>query len=74
LGLVHPLDRFLFDKAVFYFGNAVENDLEEHSKSRSSKHPDKPEVTLEKKERRLAVWTRTDEQGNKKFRDPAVGR
>lgn len=73
LGIDDTTQAFFFDKAVFYFGVTVEADLEEHSKSRSSKRPDKPEVTAKKKETRLAVWlTAPDKEGKKQFRDPNV--
>lgn len=74
LALDHTVEAFFFDKAVFYFGTSVEEDIEEYTKDRSSKTPDKPEVKKLKKERRMAVWMGTDEQGNRKFRDPVVGR
>jgi hypothetical protein len=73
LGIDHLVDAYIFDKAVLHFGTTLEEDLEESAKSRG-KTADKPEVTKDKKQKRLAVWLNVDEQGKKQFRDPAVGR
>ena len=73
LGISDTLQAFFFDKAVFYFGSTIEADLEEYTKDRSTKNPDKPEVKKRKREMRLAVWlTEPNEEGKPKFRDPNV--
>lgn len=74
MGIDDTVKAYFFDKAVFYFGSTVDADLEENSKSRSSKTPDKPEVTKMKRESQLAKWLADEGDGKKRFRDPAVGR
>jgi hypothetical protein len=74
LGIDHTVEAFFFDKAVFYLGTTIEDDIEEYTKDRSTKTPDRPEIKQAKRERRMAVWMNSDGEGNRKFRDPAVGR
>lgn len=69
LGVDDVLHAFWFDEAIYYFGTEFENDLEESTKSKGKK-PDSPEMTAQKRQRRLDKWLEGSPGSAPRFRDP----
>lgn len=73
LDVDHPVQAFYFDRAVFNFGQAFDQDIEEQDQHKG-KRPLKPEAVKLKKQRRLRKWLEDDLAGQPtQFRDPSVG-
>jgi hypothetical protein len=66
VGLTDQWDSYRFDRAVFHFGLALENELSE-AKGKSEKQ------TEAKRARILARWIPEASSSGGKFRDPAKG-
>jgi hypothetical protein len=66
-GISHPVQAFFFDRAVFTFGTAVENDLKE-----STRKAKKQEQVDRIRDRVMAKWLGPTTPGV--FRDPHAER
>ena len=66
-GIQHPVQAFFFDRAVFTFGSAIENDLKE-----STRKAKKQEQADRIRDRVMAKWLGPTTPGV--YRDPHVER
>jgi hypothetical protein len=64
-GLEHPVEAFLFDRAVFLFGSSLEADVSDHTKNVKKRKE-------EAEQRRIMVWLDEDGSMPGRFASPAA--